>query len=116
MSLLVPAWELREKNRLSFLSVLGTAEFAGCKAKRTFSPLCVFTRAHSVLQCLPGGEDRMGTENPGPALWGAVVGLCPCKGSVVQQRGIWRMHLPGFAEEESPGGGGVALLAWRDPP
>lgn len=26
------------------------------------------------------------------------------------------MHLPGFAEEESPGGGGVDLLAWRDPP
>lgn len=62
-----------------------------CRICRMFSPLCVFTRAHSVLQCVPEGGDRrsLAAENAGFVLSGAV----PCRGS----------DAVGRDEEDAPG-------------
>lgn len=85
---------------------------------RVFPSSSLFPSPRSSLWHLPGGEEgvSLGTENTGFVLcggqrWGRALAKMLPRG-VETRVGT---HLPGFAEEEAGGGGGVGWLAWRDP-
>lgn len=117
MSVLLSGWELREPETLL---PVRPEDRRICRLKTNEVVICFMCLSSSSLLVAPpwgwGGDVPQGWKN---------LALCSMESSGGRAVHLQRrccavqrhagMHLPGFAEEETRGGGGVGLLAWRDP-